>query len=90
MFTLMGTGSPLVARIGSLFGILVVSFLVVLINSLLLAGSAVLARGSRAYAVCPGHRQERVAEILQSIIPQPYFHFISDPRAPPCALTVSA
>jgi apolipoprotein N-acyltransferase len=90
MFTLMGTGYPVVARIGSLFGILVVSFLVVLINSLLLAGSAVLARGSRPCVVCPGHREERFGEILQSIVPQPCYHFISDPRAPPCSPTVSA
>jgi apolipoprotein N-acyltransferase len=82
-FVLSGADSVVVTRIASLFGILVVSFIVVLVNSLILVISQCLARGTRSCASCQTALDQRVYPLIESIVPELRWHYIADPRAPP-------
>lgn len=82
-FVLSGADSMLVTRIASLFGLLVVSFVVVLVNSLILVISQCLARGTRSCASCQSALDQRVYPIIETIVPGLHWHYIADPRAPP-------
>jgi len=82
-FVLAGSESVFVTRIASLFGILIVSFAVVLVNSFILVISQCLARGTRSCASCRSALDQRVYPLIVRIVPELHWHYIADPRAPP-------
>ena len=70
LFTLTETDSGVFLRLGSLFGILIVSFAVVLINSLILIVSERLLRSSRPNHVRVIGREEQIGFLGEKAQPQ--------------------
>jgi len=83
IFTFSETDSTLLIRIGSLFGILTISFAVVLINSLVLILLSRVVQGLRSRAALPAKDNQRLYLPFKQIIIERRFYYYAVPRAPP-------
>jgi hypothetical protein len=79
--------STLLVRVSSLFGLLIVSFLVVLINSLILIVSEHFKRAlwSRAAHPVQSKKEEQLYRALNNMFLEKRLYYILTPRAPPLA-----
>ncbi len=77
--------SALLTRVGSLFGVLTISFLVVFINSLILIVSESFVRASchGASLGIPGIDDQRFCPTLKEFILEKRWYYFLSPRAPP-------
>ena len=83
IFTFPATDSTLLVRIGSLLGMLVVSFLIVLINSLILILLKHVAQAARSHATFQAKDPKRPYPPFTQILFQKRWYYFPDPRAPP-------
>jgi apolipoprotein N-acyltransferase len=85
IFNFAGSGSVVLGRVGSLFGVLMVSFLVVLINSLILIASEHVVRALSSSGTSPSRsqRRERFVRPIRHTITKKQWVYALSPRAPP-------
>ena len=83
IFTFSETDSTLLIRIGSLFGLLMVSFVLLLINSLILVILKRVAQTLRSRATFPTEDDRRSCVSLKEAKPQRLWPHFPNPRAPP-------
>jgi apolipoprotein N-acyltransferase len=83
IFTFSETDSTLLIRIGSLFGILMISFVIVLINSLILILLKRVSQALSSRAKSPAKGDKRIYLPFKEIILQKRWYYFPDPRAPP-------
>jgi apolipoprotein N-acyltransferase len=83
IFTFPETDSALLLRIGSLFGILLVSFVIVLINLLILILLKRVVQALSAGKTFPAREDKRRYPTFKDIILQRRWYYFPDPRAPP-------
>jgi len=77
------TDSALLLRIGSLFGILMVSFVVVFVNSLILLFLKHVVQALSSRKVFPAKDHKRLYLPFKEIILEKRWYYFPDPRAPP-------
>lgn len=90
IFAFPEVNSTLLIRIGSLFGILMVSFVVVLINSLILILLKRVVQALSSTAKFPAREDKRPYPLFKEIILQKRWYYFADPRAPPLPSSVPA
>lgn len=83
IFTISGTDSTLLIRIGSLFGMLLVSFAIVFINSLILLVLKRVVQALRSHTTFPAKDHKRLYPSFKDIILERRWYYFPDPRAPP-------
>jgi hypothetical protein len=87
IFTLQeGRGSTVFLRISSLFGVLMLSFFVVLINSLILITTEHFLRALCSSATLPAEDKQGLCEIYREMAVKKSCDYFIDPRAPPLFL----
>jgi hypothetical protein len=69
---------------------LMVSFLMVVINSLVLIHTRRLVRGSRSWHSRRFAQDNRLCLFVRAVVPQQYWYSAASPRAPPLSSRVSA
>jgi len=90
IFVFPETDSTLLIRIGSLFGILMVSFVVVLINALILILLKRVVQALSSRATFPAKEDKRLYPAFKNIILQKRWYYFPDPRAPPLPSSIPA
>lgn len=88
IFTFSETDSTLLIRFGSLFGMLLVSFVVVLINSLILVVLKHVVQALRSRATFPAKEDKRLYPSFKEIILQRRWYYFPDVRDPPLPSSV--
>ena len=90
LFTFSETGSALLVRISSFFGLLMVSFLVALINSLIFIISEHFLKVSWSRASHPIRvkKEDNPYLVFKDIVTEKRLHHVLSPRAPPVSLNV--
>jgi len=83
IFAFPETDSALLLRIGSLFGILMVSFVVVFVNSLILLFLKHVVQALSSRKVFPAKDHKRLYLPFKEIILEKRWYYFPDPRAPP-------
>jgi len=83
IFTFSEIDSALLIRFSSLFGMLVVSFVVVLVNSLILIVLKRVVQGLRSRATFPAKEDKKPYASFKEIILQRRWYYFPDLRAPP-------
>jgi len=89
IFTFPEIDSALLIRIGSLFGILMVSFAVVLMNSLILILLKHVVQALRSPATFPLKEDKRIYPLPEQIQLQRHWYRFAQPRAPPSPKVLS-
>ena len=89
IFTFSETDSTFFIRIGSLFGTLMVSFVVVLINSLIVVVSEHIVRALYSNATSPVENDERFYEEYWEYKLEKLWYYFTDSRAPPAFSSVT-
>lgn len=79
---------PILTRIGSLFGMLMVSFVIVLVNSLVLLFLRQVVQALSTKAGHPARVEKPIYAPFKEILLEGHWHYYSDPRAPPLASNV--
>lgn len=88
IFTFSETDSTLLIRFGSLFGMLMVSFVVVLINSLILIVLKRVIQALRSHATFPAKDDKRPYPPFKEIILERRWYYFPDVRDPPLPSSV--
>ena len=83
IFAFPEVNSTILIRIGSLFGILMVSFVVILINSLILILLKHVVQAISSRKTFPVKEDKRPYPNFKNIILQKRWYYFPDPRAPP-------
>ena len=85
LFALSGNESVLLFRIGSLFGMLMISFVIVLANLLVLLFLRQVVHALRSKARLPARADKPAYLPFKEILLEGHWYYFSDPRAPPLA-----
>jgi apolipoprotein N-acyltransferase len=88
IFVFAETDSAILVRISSIFGVLMVSFLVVFINSLLLIISDHITKALYLKIALPKDIGEKRYVVYWKVTHEKPSHYIADPRAPPPHLSL--
>ncbi len=90
IFTFSETDSTLLFRIGSLFGMLIISFVVVLMNSLILLVLKRVVQAISSRGTFPITNDKKLYFAFKEIILERRWYDFPDPRAPPLPSSVPA
>lgn len=88
IFTFPQINSTLLIRIGSLFGVLMISFVVVLINSLILILLKHVIQALKTRDSFPKREDKRVYFPFKGITLQKRWYYFNDPRSPPITIAL--